>query len=51
MRKIHIKLIDKDWILEKCAYEIASRAYYINYALDDDPSADLTYYINYYSFS
>ena len=51
MRKIHIKLIDKDWILEKCAYEIASRAYYINYALDDDPSADLTYYINYHSFS
>jgi glycosyltransferase involved in cell wall biosynthesis len=46
-RRVHIKIADRGWILEKCAREIASRAKYMTYGTDPDPSADLQYYINY----
>src|SRR5690348_1666876 len=45
--RVHIKIADRGWILEKCAREIASRAKYVSYGTDPDPSADIQYYVNY----
>lgn len=46
-KRVHIKIADRGWILEKCAREIAARADNVSYGIDPDPSADLQYYINY----
>lgn len=46
-RRIHIKIADRGWILEKCAKEIAERNPAITYGTDPDPSAAVHYYINY----
>jgi glycosyltransferase involved in cell wall biosynthesis len=46
-RRIHIKIADRGWILEKCARAIASCAKNVSYSTDPDPTADLQYYINY----
>ncbi|WP_336269499.1 glycosyltransferase [Vreelandella arctica] len=47
MKKIHIKIADKGWILEKCASEIVKHDKNITYGLHDEPHASLQYYINY----
>jgi glycosyltransferase involved in cell wall biosynthesis len=46
-KRIHIKIADRGWILEKCASEIVSRANNVSYGIEPDSSADLQYYINY----
>ena len=46
-KRIHIKIADRGWILEKCAREIAARAENVTYGTDPDAAADLQYYINY----
>jgi glycosyltransferase involved in cell wall biosynthesis len=45
--RVHIKIADRGWILEKCAKEIAERSAGITYGTDPDPSAHAQYYINY----
>lgn len=48
MKKIvHIKISDKGWILEKLAHEITSRLPYVSYGLEQDPSAEIQYYMTY----
>ncbi len=47
MSKIHIKIADSGWILEKCASEIIKLDSKITYGLEDDPNATLQYYVNY----
>lgn len=47
VQRVHIKIADSGWILEKCAEEIAKRGAHVSYSTDPDPSADLQYYINY----
>ena len=46
-KRIHIKIADRGWILEKCAREIAERGTEITYGTEPDTSARLQYYINY----
>lgn len=46
-KRVHIKIADRGWILEKCAREIAERGAGISYGTEADPAADLQYYINY----
>lgn len=50
-QRIHIKIADRGWILEKCAREIANRDAAITFGTEPDPSADVQYYINYSSYS
>lgn len=45
--RIHIKIADRGWILEKCAQEIASRASNVTYGTEVDAAADLQYYVSY----
>lgn len=45
--KVHIKIADRGWILEKCASEIARRSRSVTFSTDDDASASLQYYVNY----
>ncbi|WP_170112684.1 glycosyltransferase family 4 protein [Sphingomonas fennica] len=45
--RVHIKIADNGWILEKCAREISSRCKGITYGLEDDPRAYIQYYMNY----
>jgi glycosyltransferase involved in cell wall biosynthesis len=46
-KRIHIKIADRGWILERCAREIAERSPNVTFGTDPDASADLQYYINY----
>ena len=46
-KRIHIKIADRGWILEKCAKEIAAKAENVTYNTEIEPSADIQYYINY----
>ena len=46
-KRVHIKIADRGWILEKCAREIADRSAGVSFGTEPDPSADLQYYINY----
>lgn len=45
--RVHIKVSDTGWILEKMASEIARRLKYVGYGLDEDPAADIQYYVTY----
>lgn len=45
--RVHIKIADRGWILEKCASEIAQRSTRVTYGTEEDPRADIQYYINY----
>ncbi len=45
--RVHIKIADRGWILEKCASEIAKRSKNITYGIAEDPTADVQYYNNY----
>src|SRR5262245_36684694 len=45
-KRVHIKIADRGWILEKCAREIADRAPNVTYGTDA-AGAELQYYINY----
>lgn len=46
-KRIHIKIADQGWILEKCAKEIAAGSEKVAYSTEIDPAADIQYYINY----
>lgn len=46
-KRIHMKIADRGWILEKCAKEISEKADQVTYGTEIDPSADIQYYINY----
>jgi hypothetical protein len=46
-RRIHIKIADRGWILEKCAKEISNRDPSVTFGTEDDGSAEIQYYINY----
>lgn len=46
-RKIHIKISDKNWILEKCAAAIADRNPNVTYGTRENCNADIQYYITY----
>ncbi|MCG7392455.1 glycosyltransferase [Microvirga sp. ACRRW] len=48
--RVHIKIADRGWILEKCASEIAKRSKSVTYGTNADPTADIQYYINYSSY-
>lgn len=48
--RIHIKIADQGWILEKCAREIAKRSKSVTYGLNDDPDARIQYYVNYSAY-
>jgi glycosyltransferase involved in cell wall biosynthesis len=45
--RVHIKIADRDWILERCASEIAKRAANVTYGETADYAADIQYYLNY----
>lgn len=46
-KRIHIKIADTGWILEKCAREISERNSEVSFGTEPNPLADLQYYINY----
>ncbi len=45
--RIHIKIADRGWILEKLAGEIAAQSNRVSFGPDPDPAADIQYYMNY----
>jgi glycosyltransferase involved in cell wall biosynthesis len=46
-KKVHIKISDQGWILEKLAKEITNRLPYVSYGVEPDASAEIQYYITY----
>lgn len=50
MTKIHIKISDRGWILEKCASEISEANSQIGYSTQADSSAHIQYYMTYGSY-
>ncbi len=45
--RVHIKIADRSWILEKLAAEIASRSNHVSYGVLSNDQADIQYYMNY----
>ena len=50
MRNVHIKICDKGWIIEKMAAELVKGNPGITYGLEENPNAELTYYLPYLTF-
>jgi glycosyltransferase involved in cell wall biosynthesis len=48
--KIHIKIADRGWILEKCAAELVKIDPRVTYDTEPRADADLQYYVNYSSY-
>ena len=46
-KRVHIRISDTGWILEKLAREIAERLPYVTYDLYPDGAADIQYYMTY----
>lgn len=45
--RVHIKIADRSWILEKLAAEIAARSNHVSYGVLPNDQADIQYYVNY----
>lgn len=50
MKRVHIKICDEGWIIEKLACKLADQLDYVDFSLDDRDDAELTYHLPYLTF-